>query len=112
MLPKINRLTKSTEIQKILREGKGTRRNSLLLKIKTRKLPASSPPRFAVVVGRKVSKKATVRNKIKRQIREALRHELGNVKGISCVVMALEGSATLGFREIHEAIRQTLKTIQ
>ncbi len=110
MLPKINRLTKSTEIQKILREGKGIKRSSLLLKI--RELPALSPPRFAVVVGRKVSKKATIRNRIKRQIREALRHELGNIKGVSCVVMALPGSAILGFRDIREALRLALKTTQ
>lgn len=110
MLPKINRLTKSTEIQKILREGRGIKRSSLLLKI--RELPTLSPPRFAVVVGRKVSKKATIRNRIKRQIREALRHELGNIKGVSCVVMALPGSAILGFRDIREALRLALKTTQ
>lgn len=111
MLPKINRLTKNREIRGVLRRGQGIKRNSLLLKIEVER-PVSLPPRFAVVVSRKVSKKATVRNKIRRQIREALRHELGNIKGVSCVVMALPGSATLGFRDICEALRLALKTTQ
>ena len=46
----------------MLRRGEGVKRTSLLLKIGA----AASPPRFAVVVSRKVSKKATVRNKIRK----------------------------------------------
>ena len=107
MLPKTNRLTKSREIQVVLRKGQGIKRKSLLLKIGTQ--PALSPPRFAVVVSRKVSKKATVRNKIRRRILEALRREMGGIKGVHCVVMALPGSATLGFKDICEAIKQTLR---
>ena len=107
MLPKTNRLTKSREIHGVLRKGQGIRRKSLLLKIETQ--PKSSPPRFAVVVGRKVSKKATVRNRIKRQIRAALRHELGGIKGVRCVVVALPGSAILSFKDICEIIKQALR---
>ena len=107
MLPKTNRLTKSREIQGVLRKGQGIRRKSLLLKIETQ--PKSSPPRFAVVVGRKVSKKATVRNKIRRRILEALRRELGGIKGVRCVVVALPGSAILSFKDICEIIKQALR---
>ncbi|HEY4476024.1 MAG TPA: ribonuclease P protein component [Candidatus Paceibacterota bacterium] len=107
MLPKTNRLTKSREIHGVLRKGQGIRRKSLLLKIETQ--PKSSPPRFAVVVGRKVSKKATVRNKIRRRILEALRRELGGIKGVRCVVVALPGSAILSFKDICEIIKQALR---
>ncbi|MBI2452731.1 MAG: ribonuclease P protein component [Parcubacteria group bacterium] len=107
MLPKTNRLTKSKEIQGVLRKGQGVKRKSLLLKIEMQ--PTLSPPRFAVVVSRKVSKRSTVRNKIRRRILEALRRETGSIKGVRCVVMALPGSATLSFKDICEAIKQALR---
>ena len=105
MLPRPNRLTKSKEIQGVLRRGEGVKRKSLLLKIGV----PTSPPKFAVVVGRKVSKKATVRNKVRRRIREALRQELRTIKKGSYVVLALPGSATLGFQDICEALHQALQ---
>ena len=105
MLPRPNRLTKSKEIQGVLRRGEGVKRKSLLLKIGV----PTSPPKFAVVVGRKVSKKATVRNKVRRRIREALRQELRTIKKGSYVVLALPGSATLGFQDICEALHQAFQ---
>lgn len=105
MLSKPNRLTKSKEIQRVLRGGEGVKRTFLLLKIGA----PVSPPRFAVVVSRKVSKKATVRNTIRRRIREALRRELGTITKGSYVVLALPGAAALGFRDIQEALRQALQ---
>ncbi|MBI4123082.1 MAG: ribonuclease P protein component [Parcubacteria group bacterium] len=108
MFPKPNRLTKSREIREVLRKGGGVKRSTLLLKAGA----PVSPPKFAVVVGRKVSKRSTVRNKIRRRIREALRRELGTTKRGSYVVLALPGSANLGFQDICNALRQALQQIR
>jgi ribonuclease P protein component len=41
-----------------------------------------------LAVSRKVSRKAVVRNRIKRQIRETFRQNKETLKGIDCVVVA------------------------
>jgi ribonuclease P protein component len=50
--------------------------------------------RLGIAVSRKVSKKAVVRNRIKRQIRESFRLNKNLLSGMDCVVVAKISAAT------------------
>jgi ribonuclease P protein component len=50
--------------------------------------------RLGIAVSRKVSKKAVVRNRIKRQIRESFRLNKDLLNGMDCVVVAKFSAAT------------------
>ena len=106
MLSKQNRLTRTKDIQAVLK-GRAIKRQGVLLRIGAQE--PGLPPRIAVVVGRRVSKKATMRNRIKRQIREAIRQLIRDIpQGMKCVITALPESKTMKFQELKEEIRQAL----
>jgi len=76
MLPKANRLVKESEFKKVAKRAKPVHSNFLILK----KLPnPNQVTAFGIVISTKVSKKAVVRNKIRRRIREILRIYLNEV---------------------------------
>ncbi len=70
MLPKENRLKKETDFDKVHRKGLFFPGKHLVIKTLSNSLENS---RLGIVISKKISKKATDRNKIKRQIREILR---------------------------------------
>jgi len=64
--------------------------------------------RWGFAVGKRLSKKATVRNRLKRQIREAAR--LLEVKpGVDIVVTARQGLLEASFAEIQAALAKSLQ---
>jgi ribonuclease P protein component len=70
MLPKLYRLTKKEDFQKVLKKGKmvqGSFFGMALLKE-----DVGSSPKFGVIVSNKISKSAVVRNRIRRLLSEAL----------------------------------------
>lgn len=70
MLPRISRITREQTFSLIIKKGFSL--SFSLMRIKW--IFSENPyPRFGIVVSNKISKKATVRNKIKRRIRELLR---------------------------------------
>ena len=71
-LPKLLRLKHWQDFQTVYQQGKRYRHSNLLLRVLGDRPGASS--RFGITVGKKVSKKATDRNRIKRQIRAAIAH--------------------------------------
>jgi len=70
MLPQENRIQKKKDIEKIFKRGRTFKEASLILKTTKNSLGVS---RFGFIVSQKVSKKANVRNKIKRRLREIVR---------------------------------------
>lgn len=77
MLPKENRLKRDKDFQALFKSGRGAYGSVCGAKWRRNDLQVS---RFAVVVGTKVSKKAVVRNRLRRQIREMLRLRLGQMR--------------------------------
>lgn len=109
MLPKNNRLKKEKDIGKVFKEGKKYILPSgrLYLKIVKNNLKNS---RFGFVVSKKVSKKATIRNKIKRRLREAVKGKLTEVKkGIDGAIVVMPGLEEKGFSELEEKINKLFK---
>lgn len=98
MLKKQYRLNKNKDFDRVFKQGGSAYAPSLGLKITANGLENS---RFAVLVSKKVSKKAVVRNKIKRQLRNILREDyLQQVKGYDVVVICLPTISDKTFAEI------------
>ena len=78
MLPKTFRLTLNNDIKRVLREGKPFFTKFLNFRIFKNNLETS---RFCIIISNKVDKRATIRNKIKRQISEILRLNMDKIRG-------------------------------
>lgn len=109
MLNKKNRLTKQKEVEAVFKRGRGSYDGYLGVKIVKNELEIS---RAAIIIGVKVSKKAVVRNKIKRRIAHIFREELPRFK-IACdlVVVVLPPAAGLDFQELKSSIHTHLSKL-
>lgn len=104
MLHRKNRLKKTKDFENAWRTGKIAREGFLLLKKAKNNLTET---RFGFAVGLKVSKKAVVRNKIKRQLREAIRTNLKSIKpGFDIIISAIPG---IDLNEINQTVNKLLK---
>jgi len=110
MLPKTNRLQKKKDFDRVFKGGKGYKEDFLALKMARNNLKKS---RFGFVVGKNVSKKTTLRNKIKRRLRELVRLKLKKTKkGIDVILIVRPGFRTKDFWEIEETINKIFKRTQ
>jgi len=106
MLPKINRIKKKKDFEMIFKNSKSFKNNLFILKVIKNNLKLN---RFGFVVSQKVSKKAIVRNKVKRRLSEAIRDKMKNIEiGTDSVLIALPGIEKKEFSEIKEAINNAL----
>ena len=107
MLAKKNRLRKKKDFGEILKKGKGFKQDFLILKIAKNKLKQT---RFGFIVSQKVSKKAVVRNKIKRRFRAIIRAKEKKLKkGLDVIFITLPGAEKKDFQEIENTIEKLLK---
>jgi len=98
MLAKKNRLKRKKDFKLILKEGKMFKEDFLILKFVKNNLNQS---RFGIIVSQKISKKAILRNKVKRRIRESIKMELAEIKnGFDITLIAVPGLETKSFHEI------------
>lgn len=110
MLPKKNRLTKEKDFKNIYKNGKSSYTGSLGVKIAVNNLLIN---RYGILVGTKISKKAVIRNKIKRQIKEIIRLQEEKVKkGYDIVVITLPGIRENKYEQIEEQIFKNLKKLR
>lgn len=92
MLPTDNRLTKDRDITSV--KKKGELYNSESFSIVALKTKTSQSSRFAFVISTKVSPNATIRNKVKRALRQGVRQNLVFMRtGFDCVFLAKPISA-------------------
>lgn len=95
------------KIELIFKKGKGFKESFLALKY----IPSPQQnSHFGIIVSQKISKKATVRNKIKRRIRAILLHKQKMIeKPIECVLIVFPGAEKKHFKEIDETISNLFK---
>jgi len=106
-LPRENRLKKEEDFKKVFKKGRGFTNNLFVLKIVKNNLDIS---RFAFVISKKISKKATVRNRIKRRLDNVIRVDLPKIKkGWDGIIIVLPGAEIKDFKEIEEDINQLLE---
>lgn len=113
MLKKINRLTKDRDFDNIFNPLAGKSRSSYD-KITGIRAVANKTEysRFGILVGVKISKKAVVRNKIKRQIREIIKENLKNIKsGYDYIIITQLAIKDKGYQKIEESICGNFKKL-
>lgn len=109
MLSKKNRITKKNDFERIFKKGVGFKENFLILKTASNSSQMKTS-RFTFIVSRKISKKATIRNKIKRQLRELVRPQMDKIKkGIDGVFIVLPGFGSKSFQEMKDTVNNLLK---
>jgi len=102
MLPKKYRLTGKKDFEKVFKTGQGRHAKILGIKFAKNNLEKS---RFGFIVSKKVSPKAVVRNKIKRQAREIVQLNLDNIKsGLDVVIICHQGITEKKYQEIEKEI--------
>jgi ribonuclease P protein component len=107
MLPKNNRLRQKKDIDNVFKKGKGLKEDFLILKTVKNGLGKA---RFGFIVSQKISKKSTLRNKIKRKLREAVRLKFKTINaGTDNLFIAVPGIEKKDFREIEKTIAALLK---
>ena len=87
------RLSRKADFERLLREGKRRSRSGYTLYLSTR---AEGPPRLGILISRKHAARATVRNHIKRCIREAFRLEQAALGPVDVLVRPPYGAAPGG----------------
>lgn len=92
-LPKL----KGKDFERIFQEGKKFYLPELVIYYQ---LNPQNLTRFAIVVSQKVSKKAVVRNKLKRRLREILRNNWEKFQGFDLVLLPKKGLEEKDFFEL------------
>ena len=107
MLPRENRLKKQKDFERVYQQGKGFKQDFLFLKAVSNGLEIT---RFGLVVSRKISKKAVIRNRVKRRLREIIRLRLEKVKkGVDVVLVTLPGIEEKEYQEIEQMVDKLLE---
>jgi len=107
MLPKLFRLTKEKDFNRVYKKGKFFAQDFLMCKIAENNFSFS---RFGIVVGLKISKRANKRNLIKRRLREAIRLKIKDIKkGFDVVMMVRPEIVGKNFSEIDKALIKLFK---
>lgn len=61
--------------------------------------------RLGMAVGKRVDKKAVVRNRVKRQVRESFRHHQQKLSGLDIVVLGREGASRMENLQLVESLQ-------
>ncbi len=104
------RLSDNRQIKKVLQKGAARSGSFFRLKaLKNNRLPSSS--RISVVVSKKVSSKATDRNRIKRRTRAAFADEINKIAGYDLVCFPNRSVLKGSFESIREDAKECLKRL-
>ncbi len=107
--PKALRLLRSSDFRRVQRRGRRVRTSHLLvIYLRGRR----NTPRFGLTVSRKVGN-AVTRNRVKRWLREALRHHKAELHGAWDVVFIPNPKAPfVGFEVIEAEVTEALRRIR
>lgn len=109
MLSKNNRLRHTKDIESVFKNGKTIAGKLIFLKFLKNDLNIA---RFGFIVSTKISKKAVIRNKIKRQLREIVRKNLANLKlDLDIIIVAKPEIIDKNYQEIKNDFENLLKNI-
>lgn len=99
------RLRRSTDFESLRRDGRQWHHPLAILVINPNRRPES---RFGFSASRHIGK-ATVRNRVKRLLREAVRKKIDAVQpGWDCLFIARRAAVEADYREIESAVTQLL----
>ena len=109
MLPRVNRLTKEQDFKRLALRGRFFFGRFFNIKALRGDIPDS---RFGIVISAKVSKKATVRNLLKRRLTEVIRLDLPNIlPGFELMIVVTKEAIDLDYATIKDNLEAILKKI-
>ncbi|MBD0336801.1 MAG: ribonuclease P protein component [Cyanobacteria bacterium Co-bin13] len=120
-LPKQYRLRHSREFSAVYRHGSKAVSEHLVVRVLAPGTAAPSPAgrteadpsRFGISISQKVSKRAVIRNRLKRQIRAAIRQLLPLVRcGLQVIVIVRPGSGACEYGEFLRELEQLLSKLE
>jgi ribonuclease P protein component len=107
VLPVNNRLRRNQDFVAVYQ--KGERFNGAALGIRTYQRNQQPTSRFGISISQKVSKRAVVRNRIKRQLRSALRQLLPELApGWDVVIVVYPGAQECEYLQFLQQLKQLL----
>lgn len=110
MLAKKFRLTKKKEIEKLFKQGRSSFDDKLGIKMLANKQEYN---RFVVVVSAKVSKKAVIRNKIKRRLSEIARLQYSHIRpGYDLFILALPKTIQHSYNDLDSSFVQHMRKLK
>lgn len=102
MLVKEHRLKRKKDFERVFKKGKLLAKDFLILRVVKNNLGTT---RVGLVVSQKVSKKAVLRNKVKRKIREAVRNNMKKINlGYDLIFFTKKGIEKKSFPEIKKMV--------
>ncbi|MDD2732050.1 MAG: ribonuclease P protein component [Candidatus Pacebacteria bacterium] len=102
MLPKLNRLKRIKDFEEVFKKGQGYKEDFIYLKINRNNLKST---RFGFIVSKKFSKKAVMRNSLRRKISEIISNRLDGIKkGFDCIMIIRPGLKINDFWELDKRI--------
>jgi len=109
MLLKTKRLQKEREIKEVLRKGK----NAVSARLTIKWLPNKTKnTKLALVVSKKIDKRAARRNQIRRILREHLRQNYLLKPGNNIVIITRQGLENLDSKQLRQELDKTLSKSQ
>jgi len=110
MLSLKNRLKNKKDIERVLKEGERVKEDFLIFKKAKNNLKKI---RIGFIVSQKISKRANIRNKIKRRLRSLVRSKLNNLKnGFDVLIIAVPGIEKKDFWDIEETLNKLFKKVK
>lgn len=107
MLSKQYRLQKDKDFELVFKKGRIVSNEFLFLKLIKNNLAVS---RFGFIISKKISKNATVRNKIKRRLREIIRKELAKIKQRFDIVIGVKAEILdKNYQETEKEVKSLLE---
>lgn len=105
MLPRRNRLRAEADIQHVFRKGR--RRHGALMTVH---IQPATENRSTVIVGKKISKKAVVRNRLKRRIRDVIRRNQP-ARAVDMIVVPKPAAQDASITEIEQEFQEILQQL-
>ena len=110
-LPKVHRLKKPKDFQAVYKWGKNYKSSHFLMRILSKDYQTKSPlpTQFGISISQKISKKAVVRNRLKRQIKAAIRSLLPIIyPGLKVVITVRHNQIKCDYKCFLQELRQLL----
>ena len=107
MLSRKYKLKKDSDFKKVFKQGKYYQEDFIRIRVIKNDLEVN---RFGFIIGLKISKKATQRNKIKRKLEEIIRLNLKQIKlGFDIVVLVSPEIIEKNYQEIEKTLINLFK---
>lgn len=110
-LPKVHRLKSPKDFQSVYERGQRYKSSHLLIRVLSRNHQTKTPPstQFGISVSQKISKKAVVRNRLKRQIKAAIRSLLPIISsGFKVVITVRHNRDECNYEHFLRELKQLL----